>query len=145
MQSVEALPLLNHLLNLLARSLPIYLADARPYTHTEKSEFLEALRRLASDQRKYADRVAEEISRLGGRPNPGRFPVEFTGKNDLALDFLFWDVIENQEQNVFLLEYFADQLIYYPRLHSLAREILDHAKQHLETLHRSIRDAPQPT
>lgn len=138
MQTLEALPLLNQLLNLLARSLPIYLVDAQPWTHNGQSTVLEALKRLATDQRKYAACVAEEIARLGGRPDAGRFPVEFTAKNDLALDFLLKDVLEYHEQTVFLLEHFAEELAHYPRLRNLAGEILDNARKHLENLQRLV-------
>ncbi len=143
MHILEALPLLNQLLHLLARSLPIYLTDARPIMHDGQSEALKILDNLANDQRRYAERVAAEILRLGCRPDPGRFPSEFTAKNDLALDFLLIDVLEYHEQSVFLLEYFVEQLERYPRLGELAEEILDNARKHLESLHRLVSNEQQ--
>ena len=41
-----------------------------------------------ADQQRYARRVTEAIAARGGRPDPGRFPMEFMAKNDLALEFL---------------------------------------------------------
>ena len=63
-----------------------------------------------ADQQRYARRVAEAITRRGGRPNPGHFPVEFTAKNDLALDFLFREVVAHQEHDVAMIERCAAEL-----------------------------------
>ena len=87
MKAFEAIPVLNRLLGLLCRSLPAYLADAKPWARPERRPIRTALDRLVADQQLYARRVAEAITQRGGRPDPGRFPTEFAAKNDLSLEF----------------------------------------------------------
>ena len=110
MQAFETIPVLNRLLALLCRSLPAYLADARPWTRIGRQEIQTLLDRLAADQQRYARRVAEAITRRRRRPNPGHFPAEFTAKNDLALDFLFREVVAHQEHDVAMIERCAAEL-----------------------------------
>ena len=134
MQAFEAIPALNRLLGLLCRSLPAYLADAKPWTGFGRGQVQAALDRLVADQQRYARRVAEAITQLGGRPDPGRFPAAFAAKNDLALDFLLQEVLDCQEQDVALIAHYAAQLEGMPALHALAEEILGNAKGHLDVL-----------
>ena len=110
MKTFEAIPVLNKLLTLLCRSLPAYLADARPWTRIGRHEIQTLLDRLVADQQRYARRLAEAIGQRGARPNTGHFPVEFTAKNDLALDFLFREVVAHQEHNVAVIERCAAEL-----------------------------------
>jgi len=134
MKTYEAVPVLNRMLGVLCRSLPAYLADARPWTRFHRLRIQAAVDRLAADGRMYAERVAEAITRLGGRPDPGRFPTEFSAKNDLAIDFLLREVIDNQEQDTAMLEHCAVELEGVSSLHALAEEILGNARGHLEVL-----------
>jgi hypothetical protein len=140
MQAFESIPTLNRLLALLCRSLPAYLADARPWTATGCGAIRGAIQQLAADQQRYARRVAEAITRLGGRPEAGRFPAAFAAKNDLALDFLVQEVLDCQERDVALLARCAAELEGAPALHALAEEILGNAKGHLDVLREVVRD-----
>ena len=140
MKSFEAIPVLNKLLALLCRSLPAYLADARPWTRIGRQEIQTLLDRLVADQQRYARRVAEAISRRGARPNPGRFPAEFTAKNDLALDFLFREVVAHLEHDVAMIERCAAELDTAPALHALAEEILGNARGHFEVLLEKLKE-----
>jgi hypothetical protein len=134
MKTFETIPVLNRLLAILCRSLPAYLADARPWTRIGRHEIQTLLDRLAADQQKYARRVANAISQRGARPDAGRFPAEFTAKNDLALDFLFREVVAHQEHDVAMIERCAAELETAPPLHALAEEILGNARGHLDIL-----------
>ena len=140
MQAFETIPLLNRLLALLCRSLPAYLADARPWTGIGKPEIQTLLDRLVADQQRYARRVAEAITQRGERPNPGHFPTEFTAKNDLALDFLFREVVAHQEHDVAMIERCAAELETAPALHALAEEILGNARGHFDVLLDKLKD-----
>jgi hypothetical protein len=140
MQAFETIPLLNRLLALLCRSLPAYLADARPWTGIGAHEIQTLLDRLVVDQQRYARRVAAAISQRGGRPNPGHFPTEFTAKNDLALDFLFREVVAHQEHDVAMIERCAAELETAPPLHALAEEILGNARGHFDVLLDKLKD-----
>jgi hypothetical protein len=134
MKSLPTIRLLNELLRLLCRSLPAYLAQAKPWTQPNGRELRLALDRLAADQQRYALRVAQAITELGGRPDPGRFPGEFTTKNDLALEFLRQEVIRQQQRDITAIERCAAQLEGAAALHSLAEEILGNARGHLDIL-----------
>ncbi len=98
MNPTEAIPSLERLLKLLCRSLPAYLANARPWAQTRHHEIQAALDRLVTDQQMYARRVAEAITQCGGRPDPGRFPASMAAKNDLGLEFLLQEVIDDQQR-----------------------------------------------
>ncbi len=134
MQAFEAIPALNRLFGLLCRSLPAYLADAKPWTGAGRGQIEAAIERLAADQHRYARRLAEAIAQLGGQPNPGRFPAAFAAKNDLSLDFLLQEVLDCQKQDVVLIAHYAADLERMPALHALAEEILGNAKGHLDVL-----------
>jgi hypothetical protein len=140
MRSVEAIPVLNRLLQSLCGSLSMYLADARPSgLRTDQVLLQSALDHLVADQHRYIQRLVETITELGGRPDSGRFPTGFTAKNDLSLDYLLHDVIDDQEQHIATIERCVMQLANDPPLHSLAEEILGNARGH----HDLLRDALQ--
>ena len=134
MKAFETIPVLNRLLGLLCRSLPAYLADARPWTQSDNRQLRTALDQLVADQQRYARRVTEAITERGGRPDPGRFPTEFTAKNDLALEFLRREMIRRQQQDVAAIQQCAVELEGGASLHSLAEEILGNARGHLDIL-----------
>ncbi len=140
MNPIEATAALNRLLHVLCRSLPAYLADARYWTRIDCRSLQVAVDRLVNDQQAYAQQVAEAIGRLGGRPNPGRFPAEFAAKNDLSLEFLLQEIVGDQEQAVIMIEHSAVLLEADPALHSLAEEILGNAKGHLDILKELLGD-----
>jgi hypothetical protein len=134
MKSFEAIPVLNQILQVLCRSLVMYLADAKPWTGFRSSPLQTALSNLAADRRLYAERLARLIGELGGCPDCGRFPIEFAAKNDLSLDYVVHEVIEGQEQDIARIDECVSQLTGVPRLHALAEEIYGNARGHLESL-----------
>ena len=140
MKAFETIPVLDRLLGILCRSLPAYLADARPWSRIGRHATQTLLDRLVADQRRYARRVAEAITQRGARPDFGHFPVEFTAKNDLALDFLFHEVILHQERDVALIQRCAAELETAPALHALAEEILGNARGHFDILAEKIKE-----
>lgn len=139
MRSVEAIPVLNRLLQCLSSSLPIYLADAKPWeARSERALLQSSLDHLVADQRRYIQRLVEAILELGGRPDCGHFPAAFAAKNDLSLDFLLRDVIDDQDQNTTAIERCVMQLSNEPSLHSLAEEILGNARGHNDLLREAL-------
>jgi len=135
----EVIAALDELLRTLCCSLPAYLADAKPWTRAGDT-LRPALDHLVADQRRYAQRVAEAIIDLGGRPDPGRFPTEFTAKNDLSLEYLRQETIQRQEQDIAAIKRCAVHLEAIAPLHALAEEILGNAQGHLEILQEGIKD-----
>jgi hypothetical protein len=130
----QEIAVLNELLRLLCRSLPAYLADAKPWTQPEDRQLRTALEHLVADQRRYARRVTQQITQRGCRPDAGRFPAEFTAKNDLSLEYLRQEMIRQQEQNILVIRRCAADLEGLAVLHSLAEEILGNARGHLDIL-----------
>jgi hypothetical protein len=134
MNQAEKVAVLNRLLHVLCRSLPMYLADARPWARGDQQPIQEALSHLVADQQQYAGRVAQAIVECGFRPDLGRFPMQFTAINDVSLDFLVQKVIELQRRDITAIEHCAAELTEVPPLCSLAEEILGNARGHLEIL-----------
>jgi len=141
MNSSEIVAVLNELLRILCRSLPAYLADAKPWVQSEDRQLRAALDHLVADQQRYARLVTEAIAAEGGRPDPGRFAMHMTAKNDLSLGFLLQDVIAQQEQDVAAIERCAAGLEKLASLHSLAEEILGNARGHLDILKEIVNAA----
>jgi hypothetical protein len=140
MNSFKAIQVLNKLLSVLCRSLPAYLADAKPWARSNDQNLRAALDNLVADQRRYACRVDEAITEQGGRPDPGRFPMNFAAKNDLALGFLVQEIVAYQEQDISILERCAAQLEGISSLHALAEEILGNARGHMDILKEMTND-----
>ncbi len=138
MKAPEVIPVLNELLRVLCRSLPAYLADAKPWAQSEDQQLRAALDHLVADQQRYARLVTEAITVHGGRPDPGRFAMHWTAKNDLSLGFLLQEVVTQQERDVAALEQCATALEEIAPLHALAEEILGNARGHLEILKEMV-------
>ncbi len=131
---LEVVAVLNELLRVLCRSLPAYLADAKPWAQSEDQQLRAALDHLVADQQRYARLVSDAITAHGGRPDPGRFAMHWTAKNDLSLGFLVQEIIVEQERDVAAIGQCAAELEEIASLHSLAEEILGNARGHLDIL-----------
>jgi len=134
MNRLEVISVLDRLLQTLCRSLPRYLEDARPWTRRGDQKTIAALTHIVADQRELAQRVAEAIVEHGGRPDPGRFPMEFTAINDLQLDFVLKKLIEYQQRDVETIQRCAADLDEAPMIRALAEEALGNAKGHRDLL-----------
>jgi len=134
MNRANVIDVLNRLLTLLYRSLPMYFQGARPWTSPESRQSVDVLTRVADDQRMYAQRIAKAILDEGGRPAAGQFPIEFTGIHDCSLDFLVRRAAEDQRRDLEVIRQCVAALADRPRLQALAEEILGNALGHLETL-----------
>jgi bacterioferritin (cytochrome b1) len=134
MNSFQTIRTLNELLTTLSRSLPVYLADAKPWTQHEDEKLRTSVQNLVADEERYAQRVAEAIVACGGRPDAGGFPDYFAAKNDLALTYLLPEIIALQERSQTVIERCAAQLEGDATLHALAEEVLGNTKGHLDIL-----------
>jgi hypothetical protein len=139
-ETLKAIGALNELLRILCRSLPAYLADAKPWAQSANPQLRAALDRLVADQQRYARRLSEAITAGGDRPDPGRFPTQFTAKHDLSLEFLRQETLRRQEREILAIERCAAELEGIPPLHALAEEILGNAKGHLDVLKEMLND-----
>ena len=134
MNHAKIVDVLDRLLQTLCRSLPMYLQEAKPWIRRDEHPAEAAMDHLAADQRTLAERVAEAILEHGGRPEMGRFPLEFAATNDLSVDFLLQKVVDRQRQDIATIEQCVDALAEAPLPKSLAEEIQGNAPAHLDIL-----------
>lgn len=125
---------LNRLLSLHSRSLPMYVDCARPYTHRGDERATETLQHIIDDHKFMVARIADAIEDLGGTVNTGGYPMEFTDLHDLSMDFILQQVMDRQRQDVDVIEACLTELGSNARGIALAQEALGAAKAHLQSL-----------
>ena len=126
--------ILNQLLRLLCRGLPAYMDEMNPWMQPEHEPLQKALTNLADDRRLFAKRTAQAISDHGGYPDPGPYPMEYTGLNDVSIEYLTHELIDSLQVDIEILEVFSAQLADIPELHALIQEILGNTVAHAEIL-----------
>jgi len=139
MNQPDPAEVLNRLLRVLYRSLPVYLAEVKPWS-TQESPQARAIEAIAADQLRLAERVGEAILGHGGRIDRGSFPAEFTAKNDLAMEFLLRAAAEHLQRDVAAIQQCVADLANAPFLRPLAEEALGSARGHLESLKEKMKD-----
>ncbi|NIP84833.1 MAG: hypothetical protein GTO03_04460, partial [Planctomycetales bacterium] len=82
-QFENSVDLLNQLLVIHYRSLPMYLLDAAPWTHRGDEPATEALQDIVSDQQRTCQRIADAVIQREGIVRMGDYPTEFTDMNFL--------------------------------------------------------------
>ena len=132
--AADAIAVLNRLLRTLFRSLPMYLADAQPFTPREQIALRDAIQRLAADRQAYADRLGQAVLDLGGIPDFGAFPGWYTGIHDVAVDYLASRIDEQMADEVAVVEQCIAALPEGSAERDLAREILGNTRSHREAL-----------
>lgn len=129
-QTVE---LLNQLLVIEYRSLPMYLMDATPWTHPGDEKATESLRSIVATQRSLAHRLAAAITARSGTVATGEYPMSFTDLNFLSLDYLLKELVRYNKLQVAAIEVIACKLV-EADARELALEVLGAEKAHLEIL-----------
>jgi hypothetical protein len=131
--SADTNAVLNHLLVLHNRSLPSYLTYASPWTAGDQRA-QDVIDQIAQDQQRFVDRFAELIFDNAGEVYPGDFPMQYTGYNDVSLQFLLSKLIEHQQQLIAEVEHCIQLLQDTPYARAVAEEALGAAKAHYESL-----------
>jgi hypothetical protein len=131
---MSSVALLNHLLTLHGRSLPVYLASAAPWFGRGRGGAAEVLQAIANDQLRTVDRIGELIVDEGGRLNLGGFPMGFTSYHDLSIDFLVTKLIERQHAAIRQIETVIAESESDSTVRAIAEEALGAAKGHLQSL-----------
>jgi hypothetical protein len=132
-QATKTTGVLNRLLQTLFRSLPMYLAEARPWTG--RNEGLgTVLASAATDYRSYFERLTDMILELGGPVEVGRFPTEFTDLHDLSVDYLLQKCIDLQRRDLGVIQCCVQSLTPQSTPRLLAEEVLGNARGHLERM-----------
>ena len=125
---------LNRLLAIHCKSFPQYLRWSRPHVPAGRTEELETLEAIATDQDVLADRISRMIVDADALPRSGEFPMEFTDLHDLDIDYLLRLAVRYQEQDVSAIQQLVERLQTAPAARALAEEALGMAKGHLDTL-----------
>ena len=125
---------LNRLLVLPERSLPMYLSYAPPADLQADAHAPAVLAQIVEDQRRTIDRLATLVLDGGGQVDYGEFPMSFTALHDLSLKYLLTLLIGRQKKMIAVCEKLADQLNMAPFAQAAAREAVGEAKGHLENL-----------
>ena len=133
--------ILNELLVMHSRSLPMYLASARPHRQRGDDKAAEVLTHIVEDQQLMVDRIAEFMEDADCTIDTGEFSMEFTDLHDLSMDYIMQQVITCQKNEIAEIEYFSGQLDGQPRAKALAQEALGAAKAHLQSLEECLAPA----
>jgi hypothetical protein len=134
-----SIDVLNRLVAILSRSLPMYLSDARPWTQSADDQAAQTLKRIVDDQRRDINRLAELILDRYGRVDTGHWPMEYTDLNLLSLDYLLRELARQQQQTIAQIEGCVALLSQDRPARELAEEILGSEKAHLEALQELVR------
>ena len=134
MSPPSTIEVLNRLLVLHERSLPVYLSYAPPDRLASNPNAKAVLDQIVEDQKRTIDRLATIVLDSGGTVDYGEFPMSFTALHDLSLDYLLKLLIERQTKFVAACENLANLLAAAPYAQAAAREALGEAKGHLENL-----------
>ncbi|MHB0959116.1 MAG: hypothetical protein ACYC6N_24725 [Pirellulaceae bacterium] len=132
--------ILNRLLVIHNRSLPIFLTYAPPWWKDGGGRMMEVLNDLARDQLGIADRVGKLIMEQGGTMPSGQFPDRFSTLHDLAFDFLLTELICYQDRTIATIEACIPRLTRCFTAQTLAQEALGMAKAHRDILGELQRD-----
>ena len=134
MPESAASEILNRVLMILRRSFPQYLRYARPYITPGHERVMPKIEQLATEDDLLAERVSRQVFDMGGLPDSGEFPMEFTDTHDLEIDFLVQEANEYQRNDLAELERNAAS----PALPAVAKSLIDeaitNAKRHLKVL-----------
>jgi len=131
MNPTDVIDVLQRLLRILSRSLPMYLDEAKPWVHADDQPAAAALQRLVTDRKLYRDRVCGAIVELGDRPDPGRFSGTFIGLADLDLAYLSDQLMQSQRADVTAIKACVADLAEAPTWRELAEEVLGNMQGHL--------------
>ena len=134
----NSVDLLNQLLVIHYRSLPMYLTDATPWTHHGDEKAVEVLTDIVADNRSTCQKLAQAVQQRGGILVEGEYPTEFTGMNFLSLDYLLSQSIKLQQGDIQTIEAIAERLWNDPPAQALAKEALGAAKGHLQSLQELV-------
>jgi hypothetical protein len=141
----STLRLLNRLFVIHGRSFALYLADAGPVNKGTPADesVARALRNLIESNTQYSTRFAEAILDRHGELDLGSYPMEFTDKNFLSLEYLGRELAEYQQRDAAeiarIVAAFGDD---DPDAKELAQEALGAAKAHLEALEAAVDGQP---
>jgi hypothetical protein len=139
MATANTIDVLNELLRLEYRSLPMYVIGTSPWQHEGDERAAATLSRIVEDQKRLSARIADLILERGGQVQPGAFPMEFTDLNLLSLDYLVREAINHQKYTIGQIESCVARLAHDAEARHLAEEVLGNQRGHLENLEELLK------
>ena len=139
MNQSDSINVLNRLLRIVYRSLPVYLAETRPWS-LRGSEQAVLIENVAQSQLDLAGRIADAIVRQGGGVESGSFPLEYTATHDLSMGYLLKRVAQHQVEDIAAIEQCVADLSHSVAFRPLAEEALGAARGHLDNLKETMND-----
>jgi bacterioferritin (cytochrome b1) len=133
MPASDPISILNRVLAILRRSFPQYARYSRPFIPPGRERAMQAIADVAITEEKLAEQVNNQIIALGGLPNAGDFPTEFTDTHDLGIDYVIAEAMGYQRQDLVELESCRAALGAHTEAEALVAEIVNIAKRHLKT------------
>jgi hypothetical protein len=139
MQTVNSNAALVRLLDILHRSLPMYLSDAVPWTHPGDERAKKVLSHIVNDYRMYCGRIVNLLLERRQLLDFGDYPMGFTDTHDLSLDYLIGEMIYYQKQDIAAIDQCVADLKFDTAARTLAEETLGNARGHLESLQELLK------
>jgi bacterioferritin (cytochrome b1) len=142
MPSEDSIAALNVVLATVLKSFPQYLRWSRPWVPPGHEQILATLEKIVVEQDALADRAYEAIDELGGLPDTGDFPMEFTDTHDLAIDYMLREAVGYARQDVEVLESAAATPNLTPLATNLTTDALNMGKRQLASLESLVHPNP---
>jgi bacterioferritin (cytochrome b1) len=142
MPATNSIAALNRVLGVVLRSFPQYLRWSRPWVPPGHERELEGLEKIVNEQEAFAERLFDAIDELGGLPDTGEFPMEFTDTHDLAIDYMLREAVGYARQDVEVLESAAATPNLTPLATSLTTDALNMGKRQLASLESLVHPNP---
>lgn len=142
MPATESIAALNRVLGVELRSFPQYLRWSRPWVPPGHERELAGLEKIVNEQESFAERIFDAIDEMGGLPDTGEFPMEFTDTHDLAIDYMLREAVGYARQDVAVLESAAATPNLAPPAAHLTTEALNMGKRHLASLESLVQPNP---
>lgn len=134
MFAAESIAALNRVLAIVVRSFPQYLRWSRPWVPPGHERELETFEKIVTEQDELAERLFAAIDQLGGLPDRGEFPMEFTDTHDLSIDYALREAVGYGRQDVADLEAIAATPNLAPQAQPLVVEAVHLARRQLASL-----------
>jgi bacterioferritin (cytochrome b1) len=142
MPATDTIAVLNRVLAVVLRSFPQYLRWSRPWVPPGHERQLETLEKIVTEQEELAERLFETIDDLGGLPDTGEFPMEFTDTHDLSIDYMLREAVGYGRQDVANLAAAAATPNLAPQAEPLVSEAVRMAKRQLASLEALVASQP---
>ena len=140
MAEPQNIDVLNRLLELEYRSLPMYLAGTSYWTHIGDERATAVFEQIVADQKVMAGRLADLIFDRGGLIDSGTFSMQFTDMHMLSLDYLIRELVNWQRYTIAEIEKCIAGLSKDPEARHLAQETLGSERGHLDNLLETIKE-----